>query len=491
VEIVTRGTSSVCKGAAAALGSARFVGAVGISTAAAAIRSDDDSGNACAWLSSRYPGLRVLVAVVTHRDLGEEFARETGELTAHRWRIGIGIYLLFAQVGEVVEWRVYPERGLLLVLAYSMMLVVAACGWAALRGAVTHPRSAWVVLSSNVGICLILAVYNAAVHGDLLYVLFTYLAVMMVSSMFVPWGAWFQLALNCGVIAAYVVALAGGARLGPVPAYDYIAIVANTVLSTLGARYIDDYRCQTYAKAAALRDANRRLEEANRARTALLSGLSHDMRTPVSVLTGYADVLGGDPRLPGDLQASVRSIRREAKELVNLVDEILDLARLEAGQLPFQRSTFQLSAVLDPLRETTEDLLRDRGLRLRWNVPATITLDSDASKVRAITRNLLSNAVKFTHAGEIRLQVAAADGGSEIVVSDTGFGIAPEHMERIFDPFRRFDAGSGPQPPGSGFGLYLVKLLIDLLGGRITVHSVLKEGSSFRVWLPPQPPRVG
>jgi hypothetical protein len=133
------GAADVRKDVAAALGSAHFVGAVGISTAAGAIRRDENSGDACAYPSSRGPVRPMRVAVVTPGDLGEEFARETGELSAHRWRIGIGIYLLFAQVGEVVEWRVYPERGPLLVLAYCMMLVVAACGWRALRGAVTNP----------------------------------------------------------------------------------------------------------------------------------------------------------------------------------------------------------------------------------------------------------------------------------------------------------------------------------------------------------------
>src|SRR5262249_45546016 len=176
---------------------------------------------------------------MTHRELGEGFARETGELTAHRWKIGIALYLVFFGVAELVEWRVYPERGRLLLIAYVATVLCVAAAWVALRGVVVHPRSGWVVLSCNICVCMILAVYNAIVHGDLISVLFTFLAVMTVSSMFVPWGGTFQLALDGGVVAAYGLAFAGGARIGPVPAYDFIAIIANTLLSTLGARYID------------------------------------------------------------------------------------------------------------------------------------------------------------------------------------------------------------------------------------------------------------
>jgi len=433
-----------------------------------------------------------MVEGITMRDaeLGDEFARETGQLTTERWRIGLTIYLVFAALGELVEWRMYPGRGRLLLIALCAQVLVVAAGWLALSRETTHPRTAWIVLCADTSICLIIAVYNAAVHGDLLYVLLSYLAFMTVSSMFIPWGMRFQLAMNAAVIVAYLWALIGGARVGPVPAYDFIAVAANTVLSALGAHYIDQYRRQLYAKAGALREVNQRLRRASEARTTLLSGLSHDMRTPVSVVTGYAEILGANQHLPEELRQPVRSIEREALELLSLVDSVLDLARLEGGYLPFQRSTFRLCDALDPLRETTTDQLRDRKVRLRWDVPEEFTLDSDAGKVHEIARNLLSNAVKFTSAGEITVTAASADGGLHIVVSDTGAGIAPEHLELIFEAFHHIDPESGPHQPGSGFGLYMVKLLVDLLGGRIDVESAPGVGSRFRVWLPPCPPHA-
>lgn len=425
---------------------------------------------------------------MTEPDLGNEFARETGELTARRWKIGLSLYLLFALAGEIVEWQTYPARGVLLLFTYLAQVVVVAVSWFALRGTIVHPKSAWIALGCTVSVPMILAVYNIAVRGDMLYVLLTYLAVMLVSSVFIPWGAQFQLGLNSGVIVAYVLALVGGARVGPVPPYDYTAIAAATVFSTLGALYVDRYRRRLFGQASALRDANRELQHVNQSRTELLSGLSHDMRTPVSVVMGYAEILSESEALAEELRHPVRSIMREARELLHLVDGVLDLARIESGQLPFHRSTFRLSEVLAPLRETAEDLMRERSLRLRWDIPTELVLDGDAGKVREIVRNLLSNAVKFTPGGEISLVVAPARDGVEIVVADTGVGIAAEHIELIFDPFRQIEASTGQRPAGSGFGLYMVKLLVTLLGGRVTVQSALHTGSSFRVWLPPQPP---
>lgn len=420
--------------------------------------------------------------------LGDEFARETGELTLWRWRIELLLYLTFAVIEALVEWRVYPMRGWSVVAVLAAQVLVAAVAWLLARAPLAHPKSAWAVLVSGVSICLVVAVYNAHVDGNMLYVLLTYLAFMLVTAMMIPWGASFQFALDCGIILTYVVAVSGGARMGPVPAYDYIAILAGTVLSTMGAYYIDQYRRQLFMQAAALRNANRNLEAASRARTELLSGLSHDMRTPLAVLMGYAEMLNEDPSLSEELRQPVRSIGREAQELLYLIDSVLDLARLESGRLPFHRSTFVLADLLRPLRETTEDLLRDRGVSLRWDIPESLVIDSDPGKVREIIRNLLSNAVKYTERGQISVSTSMRDGGVEIAVADTGVGIAREYLDTIFDPFHQVLAGNGPRPAGSGFGLYMVKLLVALVGGVIDVHSVLHGGSTFRVWLPPQPP---
>jgi signal transduction histidine kinase len=322
----------------------------------------------------------------------------------------------------------------------------------------------------------------------LLYVLLTYLAIVFVTSVFIPWGAWFQLALSCGVIAAHTLARLGGARVGPVPAYDYISIVAALVFSTLGALYIDQYRRRLFEQASALRDAYRQLHAANQTRTELLSGLSHDMRTPLGVLIGYADILGEAPVISGDLAGAAHGIQREARQLLSLVEGVLDLARLEAGRLPFEPVAFRLAEILEPLRETTKEMLANGDVHLHWDIPAGLVVNSDPGKVREILRNLLSNAVKYTQQGEICVTATAAADGTEIAVADTGLGIAAEHRGLIFAAFHRVAPDPDRALPGLGFGLYLVKLLVSLAGGRIDLQTAPGAGSTFRVWLPAQPP---
>ncbi|MBI1814906.1 MAG: HAMP domain-containing histidine kinase [Deltaproteobacteria bacterium] len=414
------------------------------------------------------------------------FAEETGELTARRWRIGLTLYLVFAAIGSFVEGTYYPARHWWLIAAWLVQLAVVIAGWRRMR-VCRHPTTAWIALASNVSVCVILALYNAVVGGDMLYVLLTYIAFMLVSSVFVPWGARFQLALNVGVIGAHSLALLAGAHSGPVPTYDFIALVSDAIFSTLGAHYIDQNRRQLFGQAQQLRDVNQRLQAAGRARTDLLTGLSHDMRTPLTVVMGYADVLA-EQGLPSDAGHAVRSIAREARQLLYLADGVLDLARLEDGRLPLHRETFAVHEALDPLRETTADLVRERLVHLQWDIPSHLVLDSDAGKVREIARNLLSNAAKFTREGEIRLVASARDGGIEITVTDTGVGIAPDQLAAIFDPFHQVAPGNGPQRGGVGFGLYLVQLLVSMLGGRIAVESAPEAGSTFRVWPPLHPP---
>jgi signal transduction histidine kinase len=421
----------------------------------------------------------------------DRFAEETGELTAQRWKIGLTLYLVFSTVGCLFEWRYHPERGPLLLLLVTSQALVVAVTWAVILRWPVHPRSAWAVMVSNIALCVIVGTYNAAVAGNMLYVLLTYMGFMLVSSVFIPWGARFQLGHNLGVILAYGIGVGGGGRVGPSPAYDYLIIVAVLLFSTLGALYIDQYRRQLFAQAAALRAANDTLQAASQARTALLGGLSHDMRTPLGVLMGYADLLAESSVLADELTPSVRVIQREANQILSLVNGVLDLAQLEAGQLPFRRSIFGLALALDPLRETAEDQLRDTGICLRWTVPSTLTVDSDAGKVREIVRNLLTNAVKYTQQGEIALSAAARDGGVEIRVTDTGVGIAKEHRELIFAAFQRVGANADQRLGSVGFGLYMVRVLVGLVGGRIEVESTPGSGSTFRLWLPAQPPLAG
>ncbi len=423
-------------------------------------------------------------------EAGEEFARETGEITWRRFAIGLSLYFLFAAVGAAVEWRMYPERGPALLAAHAVQVAIAlVCGLVLYRQR-WHPRAAQLSLAGAAGICMTVGAYNAVVGGNLVYVLMTFLAFILVCAMFLPWGAFYQTGMNGAVLLSYAVALSGAERSSSVIAYDLLFLTAAGALAVLGALYFDRHRRNLFARAAELREANRRIEEASRARTELLSGLAHDMRTPLGVLLGYAQMLGESEVLDAGLRAPVRSIQREARELLQLVDAVLALARLESGQLPLQVSEFRLADALRPLRETAEDLLQSRPIALHWTVPEDLVVRTDAEKVREIARNLLSNAIKFTQSGEIRFEAQRASGGFSIRVSDTGAGIAPERLDWIFERFQRFgaDCAEDRQLAGLGFGLYLVRWLVRFLGGSIAVQSRPGAGSRFEVWLPGEPP---
>jgi len=423
-------------------------------------------------------------------EAGEEFGRETGEMTWRRFATGLALYFPFAGVGAIVEWRMHPDRGQALVASHALQLAIAlGCGLLLYRYR-RHPRSAQLSLAAGAGICLTLGAYNSLVGGNLVYVLMVFLSFILASAMFFPWGASYQAGMNGAVLVSYAVALQGAERSSSVVAYDLLFLAAAGALAVLGALYFDRYRRNLFARAAELREANRRIEEANRARTELLSGLAHDMRTPLGVLLGYAQMLGESQALEPALRAPLRSIEREARELLRLVDGVLALARLESGQLPLRTDSFRVADVLLPLRETAEDLLRGRPISLHWDVPNDLVVHGDADKVREIARNLLSNAIKFTERGEIRLEASRAPGGFSIAVSDTGAGIAPEKLDLIFERFQQFGADSTEdrQLAGFGFGLYLVRWLVGFLGGRVAVQSCPGAGSRFEVWLPGEPP---
>jgi len=417
----------------------------------------------------------------------QEFLRETGELTIRRWKTAITLYLVFAAAGDLLEWQYYGQRGRWgswLLLAQG---VVVAAMWVAYAIYSWHPGTSWATLAGNVSICFLLALHHIDAGTSALYLLLKYQSFMLVTSALVPWGPDFQLRQNFGIVAAFMLALAMGVTPGLTPTYDYSLLAAAVVFSAIGAHYVDQYRRKLVAQATALRSANEQLETASRIRTDFLRGLSHDMRTPLSVIIGYAEILNTRSD-PPSLHDGLHSINREAWQLLHLVDGILDLARLESGRLPFHRECFSLAETLSPLRETTQDLLANRNIRLNWSIPAELAADSDPTKVREVVRNLLSNAVKYTEAGEVGISAAPKDGGTEIVVSDTGVGIPPDKLDVIFDPFRQLTSSNKLRAGGFGFGLYLVKLFSDFIGARLSVESCVGTGTTFSFWVPPEPP---
>jgi signal transduction histidine kinase len=229
-------------------------------------------------------------------------------------------------------------------------------------------------------------------------------------------------------------------------------------------------------------------ERANRLKSDFLATMSHELRTPLHIIMGYTDLLLDNTF--GDLlqeQADVlQRVGKSARELLELITTLLDVSRLEAGRLPVEVREAHLPELMDELEAEAKELLRGKSqLSFVWRVaPELPVLRTDRMKLKVVLKNLLGNAVKFTEQGSIAVDVHPFDGGVAFSITDTGIGIAPEALPEIFEMFRQGDSGTSRFYSGVGLGLYIVKRLLDLLGGTVTVESEVGRGSTFRVWVP-------
>ncbi len=232
-------------------------------------------------------------------------------------------------------------------------------------------------------------------------------------------------------------------------------------------------------------------EAANHAKSEFLATMSHELRTPLNVILGYTDLLLEETfdNLSEELAHPLRRIYSNARELLDLINAVLDISRLEAGRLSISVKEVQVPALLEDLKAETQTLYQRSGLHFAWGIEAELApIRTDPEKLKVVLRNLMSNAVKFTPQGSIAVQASAKSGGIEVSVTDTGIGIPPEAMAIIFEPFYQIESSAARQYNGAGLGLHLVKRLLDLLGGAVAVESEVGRGSTFRVWVPRESP---
>ena len=232
---------------------------------------------------------------------------------------------------------------------------------------------------------------------------------------------------------------------------------------------------------------NRMLERVDRAHRALQSftaDASHELRTPLTHLRAQVQWASAEGRSDAEIREALAAMERELDRTTKLVEELLLIARGENRQLALAHAPFELLAVVEEVREITEVMALDKHLNVRLDTVAAVQAIGDAERTRHVLLNLASNAVRYTPSGEVAFAVLRNGKEAGVSVRDTGPGIAPEHVERIFDRFFRIDQSRNRELGGTGLGLAIARLLAELQGGRIQVDSTPGKGSTFTLWLP-------
>src|SRR5580693_6143939 len=239
---------------------------------------------------------------------------------------------------------------------------------------------------------------------------------------------------------------------------------------------------------AELDDNALQLREAADLKSRFLSYMSHEFRTPLASITSITDILlnGMDGPLTQEQQRQLKFVQGGVRELTEMVDDLLDLAKVEAGRISISPEWFEMVDLFSALRGMFKPIIGDSSVALIFEEPQSVPrLYTDDKKLSQILRNYISNALKFTPEGEVHIDARMTEQGDvEFIVSDTGIGIAPEHLPTLFSDFVQIDTRLQRRLRGTGLGLSLARKFAELLGGRVGCESELGKGSRFWVQIP-------
>ncbi len=234
-----------------------------------------------------------------------------------------------------------------------------------------------------------------------------------------------------------------------------------------------------------LQQAKEVAEAANQAKSRYLTGISHELRSPLNAILGYAQLLEKDKAIPGNRRDALSVIRRSSEHLADIIEGLLDISRIEAGRLQISKNDVDFIAMLDQIVNMFKVQSTAKGIQFVHEqlTPLPKTIRTDEKRLRQILINLISNAVKYTHQGEVYFSVSYRNQVAVFSIKDTGEGIEPENIEKIFQPFERIRKAGAPYISGTGLDLTITRFLTDIMGGEIIVNSSPNQGSLFKVSL--------
>ncbi|MCF8144680.1 MAG: transporter substrate-binding domain-containing protein [Deltaproteobacteria bacterium] len=237
-------------------------------------------------------------------------------------------------------------------------------------------------------------------------------------------------------------------------------------------------------------EAKEAAETSNRVKSAFLASMSHELRTPLNSIIGFTGIILNELAGPLNLEQKkqLKMVKGSSHHLLNLINDVLDISKIEAGEVEITKNHFSMPQVIDQVVESLRPLAEQKGLSLFAQIdPDVDRVVSDERRIRQILINLANNAIKFTENGGVRIVCRRQDSAIEVRVTDTGIGIRSEDMGKLFKPFQQLDTGTARRYEGTGLGLSVCKRILDMLGGRIWVESQFGEGSTFAFTLPLKP----
>ena len=263
----------------------------------------------------------------------------------------------------------------------------------------------------------------------------------------------------------------------PAPVLDLLQTFAShSVLAIQNARLFRE-----------IEQKGRELESANQHKSEFLANMSHELRTPLNAILGYTELILDNIYgvVPEKIQEVLERLEKNGRHLLNLINDVLDLSKIEAGRLTLSLDEYSMEEVVQTVSTSVEALVAEKDLELKVEVPKDLTIGKgDEQRIAQVMLNLVGNAIKFTDEGEVKIEVNVANETFLVSVHDSGPGIAEADQHKIFDEFQQADGSSTREKGGTGLGLSISKKIIDMHGGRIWVESTLGRGSIFRFTLP-------